>query len=166
MPLTSNEFDNISRFLKGPPFFHLIHSYHTVSTWKKAWFCFSFWPAPHIRWDPTSLTRGWASPSWSGDAESQTKAPGESVALAESNRQQKGQVAGAGKDFEIHTLRNSLRCVLTDVICLNTSHQQELTTSEAAHFLYRLWHSLENSLMRPQLIIHGFIVLGSPLGIT
>ena len=94
------------------------------------------------------------------------EAPEEGMALAESNCQQKGKVAGARKDFEIHTLRNSLCCILTDVICLNTFYQQELTTSEAAHFLYRLWHSLENSLMRPQSIIHGFIVLGCPLGIT
>ena len=89
------------------------------------------------------------------------------MALAESNCRQKEQVAGARKDFEIHTtLRNSPCCTLTDVTCLNTSNKQESTTSEAAHFICRLWHSLESPLVRLRSIIPGLIVLGCPLGTT
>lgn len=63
---------------------------------------------------------------------------------------------------ESYTPRNSLCCILTDVTCLNTSNKQELTTSEAAHFICTPLHSLSSSLVRPQLIIHVLIVLFRP----
>ena len=174
MPLTRNEFDNIS--LTKCHFWRDLISFSrstatTHSTPGRRHGFFFFFPActsHHVGSYFPDQGLNQNLPQWRCKVLNWTarEAPEEGMALAESNCQQKGKVARARKDFEIHTLRNSLCCILTDVICLNTFYQQELTTSEAAHFLYRLWHSLENSLMRPQSIIHGFIVLGCPLGIT
>lgn len=63
---------------------------------------------------------------------------------------------------ESYTPRNPLCCILTAVTCLNTSNKQELTTSEAAHFICIPLHSLSSSLVRPQLIIQVLIVLFWP----
>lgn len=60
----------------------------------------------------------------------------------------KEHVARAEKDFrDAHTLRDFLHCILTDVICFNTSNKQKLTTSEAGHFICRPLHSLQSSLV-------------------
>ena len=93
--------------MKGPHFFQSIHSYYTFNTWKKAWLFF-FFPActshhvgsyfPDQGLNQNLLQWRRKVLNWTA-----REAPEEGMALAESNCQQKGQVAGARKDFEIRT---------------------------------------------------------------